>query len=359
MIKTFRNFSVALASTAMIFVPSLTGEAQAATTNTHSKVIAEVNGKSYPAIMVGADTYVSSAAFTALKTPNQDLGSGKFAVTGGMVQGVVYQGKAYVPWSKLSAKVKATKLPKGGYNFTAVAVPHHYQIAVQTSSAVVGSPTALDVMLMDGNIGGVPHQQIQVQVNGSSYISGPPNSTSLSDYTDENGEWVGTADDGQAEPVQATITWTDPTGKVQTKSVQINYQASTESTTVTPTDDTVVSTLPITTYDSAVLLNAESGGNDIAFQLDTGAFSPVVTKKIADQLKLPNLGSIQVEGIGGLDNAYLSQMTMTIGGVEFKDVPCVVDENYTGYPLLGYSFFTDNGYDILLSQKHQSLTILK
>jgi len=85
----------------------------------------------------------------------------------------------------------------------------------------------------------------------------------------------------------------------------------------------------------------------------------LVTKQIANMLHLPNLGDVPLEGVGGQDEGYMSQISFSLGGVEFDNVPCFVDNNYEGTPLFGYKFFVDNGYDLLVSQKHNTLTILK
>lgn len=106
-------------------------------------------------------------------------------------------------------------------------------------------------------------------------------------------------------------------------------------------------------------LQCAGGGSDVLLQLDTGAFEPLITKSLADALNLPNLGDIQVEGVGGEDDAYVSKITLSIGGTEFPDIPCIVDPSYSGVPLFGYGFFQDNGYDLLVSQKDSTLTILK
>ncbi|MFB5190802.1 retropepsin-like aspartic protease [Alicyclobacillus fastidiosus] len=355
------KFSMMLTSSALaLMVPCVATTAYAATSSVaKGQVRAEVNGVSIPAIAVGDETYLEWQALKSFHSPYEYLGGGKFAITGGTVQGVVYKGNTYLPWTQVASKVKATKLKGGGFNFTAVPVQHDYEIYIDKQSADVGSPAAIDVLVGD-NDASVPHQSIHLQVTGSAHFASDENRNTLSDYTDQDGSWIGAVDDTKAETVQVTASWTDPSGHVQTQTQLITFSpASTQATVTPPSGDTVVATVPITTYQNAVLFNAQAGGSDVLLQLDTGAFEPLITKSLADALNLPNLGAIQVEGVGGEDSAYVSQITLSIGGTQFTDVPCIVDPSYSGVPLFGYGFFKDNGYDLLVSQKDSTMTILK
>lgn len=122
---------------------------------------------------------------------------------------------------------------------------------------------------------------------------------------------------------------------------------------------TVVTTVPMQTFSNEALFSAKSAGDPILFQLDTGAFEPLLNKRTAALLNLPHLTSVQVAGIGGNDNAYMSRITLSIGGVVFQDVPCVVDTSYRGNNLFGYGFFSDNQYNLYASQTSDTLTILE
>lgn len=93
--------------------------------------------------------------------------------------------------------------------------------------------------------------------------------------------------------------------------------------------------------------------------MDTGAYETLLGGSLAAQLHLPNLGTIEVGGIGGTDEAYMSKVTLNIGGHVFPDIPCIVDPSWTGVPLLGYGFFQQNGYDLLISQTQSTLYIMK
>lgn len=107
-----------------------------------------------------------------------------------------------------------------------------------------------------------------------------------------------------------------------------------------------------------ILFNVASGGYREMFQLDTGAQEPLINAQMARELGLPHLGSTAVEGVTGQNAAYDSQITLTMGGHTFVDVPCVVDPGYSGTSLLGYNFFVSRGYDLLVSQSQGSLTLL-
>jgi hypothetical protein len=360
LLKRIRQLSFITSSLAMAFLlPSLFSEAYASTNNSHGQVRAEINGKPVLAIAVGDTTYLEWDALQIFHTPNEYLGDGKFAITGGTIQGVVYHGNTYLPWNVVAPKVKATPLRGGGFNFTSLPVQHQYHILIGTQDGVVGRPAPFEVLAADGDQW-VPHQSIQVRLSGRSYVSGYSHVNPISVVTDKDGLWVGGMNDTTAEKVQAVVTWTDPSGHVQTRTENITFASASSTQTPVPSDDTVVATVPLTpTFDNALLFNAQAGGNDILFQLDTGAYEPLVTQQVAELLHLPNLGSTQVQGVGGQDEAYNSEITLSIGGVEFNNVPCIVDKNFTGPSLFGYGFFADNGYDLLVSQKHDTMTILK
>ncbi|GMA57597.1 hypothetical protein GCM10025858_21000 [Alicyclobacillus sacchari] len=100
----------------------------------------------------------------------------------------------------------------------------------------------------------------------------------------------------------------------------------------------MLASVPITTFQNGVFFNAASGKDNLTLQLDTGAYEPLFTAADAKLLHLPNLGSIAVSGIGGEDQAYMSQVSLDIGGQHFADIPCIVDPSYTASLCLASAF---------------------
>lgn len=89
---------------------------------------------------------------------------------------------------------------------------------------------------------------------------------------------------------------------------------------------------------------------------DTGAFEMMLTKDIAEALGLPNLGDMDLGGVGGGGvQSYRSKVSFVIGEEEFTEVNCVVntDPAYTGNPLFGLRFAIDHGldFDVQLSER--------
>lgn len=355
---------MAVGTLALISSPILATPVFAATTTSKVKVArghvrAQVNGQSLDAISVGTDTYVDWHALSILHTPNSYLGDGKFVLTKGTVQGVIYHGTTYIPWTDLADKVKATSLKGGGFNFTSVPVKHAYHIEIDTQDAPAGSPAPLQVIVYDGQ-NPVPSQSVTISTTGASTLTGSAGVNQMTAAADSTGTWIGGVNDATQETVYPTVSWTTPTGTTVKQTASITFGTPTDLTqTVAPANDTVVASTTSSTFQNAILFNAKSGNDNVLMQLDTGSFEPLFTKADAQLLGLPNLGNIQVAGIGGSDNAYVSQVSLNIGGVEFTNVPCIVDDSYTGVSLFGYGFFTDNGYDLLISQKNNSISILK
>ncbi|MDI9260837.1 retroviral-like aspartic protease family protein [Alicyclobacillus sendaiensis] len=337
----------------------------------HVRVI--IAGKLYDAIAVGEDTYVEEAAFAAFHTPYVDLGNGTVAITGGDIQGVVYRGKTYVPWSALAPSVRAIPLKGGGFEFVSKPVKHDYQLLLQVSQATAGGVAVLTVMTLDGD-NPVPGQPISISATGFSQLEPSSSASSLRVRTDGTGTWEGGIADNVAETVYVTASWTTPEGSVVRQVLPVPFQsqkgtaanaastaAGTSGNSSLPSlaNERLIATAPVTFYQNGVFLQASSGNEDITFQLDTGAYQTLLGANLAAQLHLPNLGSIEVGGIGGTDEAYMSKMTLSIGGHVFPDVPCIVDPSWTGTPLLGYGFFQQNGYDLLISQTQSALYIMK
>ncbi|WP_367305643.1 retropepsin-like aspartic protease [Alicyclobacillus acidocaldarius] len=334
----------------------------------HVRVI--IHGKLYDAIRVGNDTYVEEAAFNAFGTPYVDLGNGNIALTGRNVQGVVYDGKTYVPWSALAPSVRAIPLKGGGFAFVSQPVKHSYALLIQASQAVAGSVAVLNVVTVDGD-NAVPGQAITVSSTGFSQLEPSSGASTIHVTTDGTGTWQGGLTDSTAETVYVTVSWKTPSGGVVRQTVPVPFQApktngstgnANSGNSQSPpslSSEHLVASTPVSFYQNGVFLQASSGEESITFQLDTGAYETLLGASLAAQLHLPNLGSIEVGGIGGTDEAYMSKVTLNIGGHVFPDIPCIVDPSWTGIPLLGYGFFQQNGYDLLISQTQSTLYIMK
>ncbi len=92
--------------------------------------------------------------------------------------------------------------------------------------------------------------------------------------------------------------------------------------------------------------------------LDTGAFELTFSQRVADRLSLPNLGTLEIGGIGGTVNAYLSECTITIRDRVYPEVPCVVDPQLTDLAgLFGLRFFVDNQIKLELNPVRQTLVL--
>lgn len=99
--------------------------------------------------------------------------------------------------------------------------------------------------------------------------------------------------------------------------------------------------------------------NGTTMHLDTGAFEMLLTKTVADALKLPNDGPLNVSGVTGSSNAYKSHVTLDFGsGQVYKDVPCVVDPSFTGTSLFGFRFFIDNQLAVQVNPVAQTVEFI-
>lgn len=92
--------------------------------------------------------------------------------------------------------------------------------------------------------------------------------------------------------------------------------------------------------------------------LDTGAFELTFNGQVASQLRLPNLGPVQIGGVGGTAQAYHSLCNLQIGGETYYNVPCIVDPNFQSAGLFGLRFFVDNQLSLQLDPQSRSLDIL-
>lgn len=89
------------------------------------------------------------------------------------------------------------------------------------------------------------------------------------------------------------------------------------------------------------------------FILDTGAFEMLVTGVVADQLGLPNKGPIQIAGVTGSSEAYLSEVTIHPNSTSYT-LQCVVDPSAIGN-LFGLQFFVHRGLWLYLDTKTAQL----
>lgn len=100
------------------------------------------------------------------------------------------------------------------------------------------------------------------------------------------------------------------------------------------------------------------GTGYVAFVLETDAFELLLTQSDAQALGLPNLGPLQVAGVGGASSAYRSQVTLSVGIRTFVDVACVVDPTFGQNPF-GARLLIDHGWAILVDPVASTLTFLQ
>ena len=91
--------------------------------------------------------------------------------------------------------------------------------------------------------------------------------------------------------------------------------------------------------------------------LDTGAFELTFNGTVAKSLGLPNLGPLQIGGVGGAAQAYRSRCNVQIGNRTFHNVPCIVDPSFTDTGLFGLRFFIDNHLKLELNPATRTLQI--
>ncbi|MFD1678135.1 retropepsin-like aspartic protease [Alicyclobacillus fodiniaquatilis] len=91
--------------------------------------------------------------------------------------------------------------------------------------------------------------------------------------------------------------------------------------------------------------------------LDTGAFELTFNGTTAQNLGLPNLGAIQIGGVGGEVEAYQSVCTLNVGAHVFENVPCIVDPDFSSTGLFGLRFFVDNQLLLVVDPTTQTFTI--
>lgn len=106
-------------------------------------------------------------------------------------------------------------------------------------------------------------------------------------------------------------------------------------------------------------IDAEGGQKaSVPVILDTGAFEMLVTGDKADALALPNKGPIEIAGVTGSSEAYLSEVTISVPGlnnsVRVYNLSCVVDPSATSN-LFGLRFFIDRQLWLTLDTKTATL----
>ncbi|MCY0886368.1 MAG: aspartyl protease family protein [Firmicutes bacterium] len=104
-------------------------------------------------------------------------------------------------------------------------------------------------------------------------------------------------------------------------------------------------------------LTGPAGSQPVEFVLDTGAFVMLLRAWVASALGLPDLGNLNISGIGGSSPAYTSQVGFTLGAHAFNEVHCVVDPTFPGPALFGLRFFIDHGLSLSLDPGAGELTI--
>lgn len=120
-----------------------------------------------------------------------------------------------------------------------------------------------------------------------------------------------------------------------------------------------IAAIPGTIQNDAFYFTLNVNGTDVPDMImDTGAFELTFNQNVANALNLPNLGSIQIGGVGGQANAYQSVCTLNLGGQTYADVPCIVDPSFTDSGLFGLRFFVDNQLALALDTASQQLLIL-
>lgn len=122
---------------------------------------------------------------------------------------------------------------------------------------------------------------------------------------------------------------------------------------------TELAAIPGSIQNDAFYFNLDVNGQTVSNMiLDTGAFELTFSAQVAQSLGLPNLGAIQIGGVGGTASAYRSECNLVIGGQAFSNVPCIVDPSFSDPGLFGLRFFVDNQLSLALDTVNQQLLIL-
>lgn len=92
--------------------------------------------------------------------------------------------------------------------------------------------------------------------------------------------------------------------------------------------------------------------------LDTGSFEILLPAYIAQASKLPNLGALQIGGVGGHAASYRSKVSFVMGK-PWTDVDCVIDPGWNAPfdGLFGAKWFIDNRLDLEINWATGEVTI--
>ena len=110
-----------------------------------------------------------------------------------------------------------------------------------------------------------------------------------------------------------------------------------------------------------------SKGVNVAFQEDTGAYTPALTAAVAKELGLAEGQSLTIQGATGSGSAYQTAVGIDLAAFSshpstaqlFPSVPCIVDPELEGYPLLGASFFRDHGLGLDINWRTGAVVIYR
>lgn len=121
----------------------------------------------------------------------------------------------------------------------------------------------------------------------------------------------------------------------------------------------VIADTPMLLLGDAIYFGAKDGSAYGNFQLDTGAYEPLINPETAALWDLPNLSPAPIYGVGGaVSNAYNSMIpSLTIGNSTFINIPCVVDPAWQRPSLFGYKFFVDNQYGLYVDPNNFTIDI--
>jgi hypothetical protein len=87
-----------------------------------------------------------------------------------------------------------------------------------------------------------------------------------------------------------------------------------------------------------VTLTGPKGTHSQDITLDTGDFELLVSPTVATALGLSQMQALTIEGVTGNEAAYTSQVNVTIGGMSWQNVNCIVAGSQAGM-LFGLRFF--------------------
>jgi hypothetical protein len=326
-----------------------------ATKMTYQSAIAQLNGKPYAAVAINDETYPIWTLAREAGANLTKVAYGDVEIGGTKPRQVTDGQNTYIHYADIVPKLTPHALPGGGFNFTVDSVSHDYQLTVdEEDTEIAGRWAPITITTLDGDKP-LGHQTISISENGVLVCT---------DYTDATSGQYGYAVTETTDKTDSiSVSWTDPNGKTHTVVKTTKFSVPKVTSTPLPTDDSIVvqfPLLPASDVSNAILFSPQTTtGQALTMQLDTGAFELMLTAVDAKALNAPNLGSTAVQGVGGQSQGYYSQVTLVINGVTFKDIPCVVDPDFQGNSLFGYRFFIDNAYELLISQKHNTVTFCK